>query len=180
MWRLYRLFCAAKKSLKFLFKGWFGRRSAKPLFHKDHVQRYSLILFIIVFCTGCYSINDFNFSAVKEINNKVDSSDGISSMEAEFIAQKFVYEHSIHHRLYSMTPYRVRLKKEPDAQGRFVYFANPKKDLITYVGKKRWEVQFRDREGSWFWGFYPVIPFYVDIDSDTGEVVAHGLMKENR
>lgn len=128
-------------------------------------------------CGGCCSAHLYPMRAVMVAAENVDATDGIDASEAVVLAQNLIYSKALHDRLYNLDPIRVQLKQIPDADGDMVYSVDALNYQATYQGKQYWEVQFRDKEGSLFWGWYPLYPFFVEINAADGSVVDWGLRK---
>lgn len=141
-------------------------------------HRVVMVLILPFLMCGCFSSSRvYPMGAVKAAAGRVDTSDGVDAFEATLLAQNFIYSKTLHHRLYSLDPIRIQLREIPDANDDMIYEVDKDTFEATYRGDRYWEIQFRDREGSLFWGFYPLFPFFVEVNASDGRIIHWGLRK---
>ena len=107
----------------------------------------------------------------------VKKEDGISEKESVILAKKFIISKGMASRLYSLEPIAVHQRVLWNKNGEKIEFdVFPDKNFALDL-ERRYEVLFKDKEGSLLAGAYPVIPFYVDVDEKTGAILEWGLKK---
>ena len=136
--------------------------------------RQLLFLFLIFGIVGCALSEKTSYHAIREKAARVDLTDGVSDYEAVALAQNFIVSRGLADRLYSLKPLSVEQKTFWVSEEGRVEFAVPPENFDQPL-QKYWMVLFRDKEGSQFFGAYPVIPFYVKVDAVNGEVIRWGL-----
>lgn len=134
------------------------------------------IIVLALLLAGCTFAN-LSYHEIREEKAKVDASDGISRYEATILAQDFIITKGLAERLYTLKPFDVQKKMFALKGEEEIELTSVGKDFLLPV-KKTWDVLFRDREGSQFFGHYPVIPFYVTVNRDNGQIEAWGLKRE--
>ncbi len=158
----------------------FMRLILRPRLWRDSVSTLSIVegLIFLVFCifvSGC----THSFPRYRDIMQSaamVNKSDGIDEKEAVLLAQNMIVKKGLTDRLFSLKPYRVQKKVTWNKNGEIIEFVRPPEDF-AYELQETWVVQFRDREGSFFHGLYPIMPFYVNVDAKNGDILKWGLLK---
>jgi hypothetical protein len=142
------------------------------------MRKKSLFFFlgVCVFAIhGCTTDTSLSYQRIRRSMVFVERSDGISEAEAGIIAQNLIINKGLADRLYGLKPIGFEKQEIWTQNGEVVEFAIHPKDPRGYEIKRRWLVLFRDKEGSLLLGAYPVIPFCVEIDANTGIVEGWGL-----
>lgn len=131
----------------------------------------SVSLGLLLCCTGCASLSH------QDVHNAarwVNRTDGITQAEAVVLAQQFILDKGLADQLYTLKPFRVQHKHVWMRDGKQVEMVEVSTDFVPKV-KSFWVVLFRNRQGSLFWGAYPVMPFYVTIGAHYGDVQDWGV-----
>ncbi|MCA9409123.1 MAG: hypothetical protein KC733_10565 [Candidatus Omnitrophica bacterium] len=132
---------------------------------------------MIFLFNGC-AYKSINYQAIRQLSAKINAVDGIDANEAILLAQNHIINKGMGDRLYSLKPINVKYAEKWFKDGIEVEFAIAPRDRTGITVERWWEILFRDREGSQLWGIYPVIPFYVHVDADTGVIKGWGLKRE--
>lgn len=137
------------------------------------IPRLLQFVVLLLICCGCAGVVSFH-----EIHTKADKVkliDGVQEDEADLLAQKFILSKGLEDRLYSLNPYQRELEIFRIDDGVKKEFAVEPWAKPSFKVYEHWMVYFRDKEGSWLAGLYPVRPFVVEINAKTGEIVKWGL-----
>ena len=134
-------------------------------------------LAILIF-GGCTHQLHKTYRQIMQDAAMVNTSDGVTKEEAVLLAQNAVVKKALGSRLHSLKPYKIEKKVVwRRDNGDPVEFIVPPKNFAHEL-EETWRVLFKDRRGSFAGGFYPILPFYVDIDAKTGETLKWGLLRE--
>ena len=136
-----------------------------------------LILFGILF-VGCAPFGTVSYLEIRRAAFRIDRSNGIDQQEAIILAQKAIIDKGLGDRLYSLKPIGLEKKIVWNKDGKEILIVDPPSETFQFDLKKTWIVLFRDRKGSQLWGLYPVIPFYVEVNLETGDIERWGLKKD--
>lgn len=129
--------------------------------------------FIILFAVlGCAPVLDH--ATIKELAETVTTDDGIDRVEAILIAQDFIIQRSLYDRLVSIDPYREEKRSVWYSHGKPKIYAVPPQDRTGVELKRTWTLLFKDRRHTVL-RFFPVVPFHVVVDADTGKVLNWGM-----
>lgn len=141
--------------------------------HKSNIF-FSLIISmtLAVFLSGCTPLLDH--STIKELALDVETDDGIDRVEAILIAQEFILSRGIYDRLINLEPYRLERRSTWYRNGQPRVYAVLPKDQTGLELKRTWTLLFKDKRHTVLW-FFPVAPFHVVIDQDTGEILNWGM-----
>ncbi|MBZ0166130.1 MAG: hypothetical protein K8I00_04925 [Candidatus Omnitrophica bacterium] len=104
----------------------------------------------------------------------VNVEDGVDRVEAILLAQDFIIRQSLYDRLGSLDPYRMERRSTWYRNGQPRVYAVLPKDQSGLVLRRTWTLLFKDRRHTLL-GIFPVAPFHVVIDQDSGEVLNWGM-----
>ena len=136
-----------------------------------------LIFILLIFLQGCGST--FSYHDIHEAAKvMVDTSDGVNEDEAILLALRNILNKGLADRLYNLEPYKIYRKYVWIRDGKRIVFMRPPSSTFQFPVQDTWVVLFKDKENTFFFGIYPVIPFYTEVDAGTGEIVEWGLKKE--
>ena len=138
---------------------------------------FNSVFFVVIgiALSGCGSV--VSYHQIRQAALAVNANDGIDKQEAVILAKNFIINKGLDGRLHSLKPLDVKERTTWDKDGETIEFVTDPPE--TFQGKinKSWMVFFRDKEGSFLKGLYPIMPFYVEIDRRTGEILGWGLKK---
>ena len=138
-----------------------------------------ILLYLIFGFSGCATFEDVSYRSVKNKMDLLDLSNGVNDQEAIVLAQHFIISKGMGDRLYTLKPISAEKKNVwQSLEGRVEFYIPPGDDFQGEV-QQYWMVLFRDKEGSQFFGHYPVIPFYVKVDAKSGEIIRWGLKTDD-
>lgn len=142
--------------------------------------RRSFCFLLCVTLTSCAPFRYASFSHQDILISAahINISDGIDQDEAILLALRLILQKGLADRLYSLEPFKIDKKMIWNKDGEEVLLEEPVSVYFQFPVRTVWTVYFRDKKGSWFWGLYPVIPFIVEIDKDTGEILKWELKKK--
>ncbi|MFT5169854.1 MAG: hypothetical protein ACI9E5_000397 [Candidatus Omnitrophota bacterium] len=129
---------------------------------------------LIILMVGCAGPMH-SYHTVRESFKTVDLSDGVDRGEAVWVSLNTILDKGLGDRLYGLKPLSVKKYYIWDADGEIVELQGPPSAGFKYDVQQKWVVLFKDKENTYFFGLYPVIPFYVELDALTGEVLGWGL-----
>jgi len=133
-------------------------------------------LFVLfLYLSGCATFESVSYQDVRQKSQKINAEDGISREEAIVLAQHVIINKGLGDRLYTLKPFDVDHDVVYSKNGHKFRFVILPENLLAYSKSSTWKVLFRDREGSQMWGMYPVIPFYVEVNGESGEILRWGL-----
>ena len=138
-------------------------------------MRYLIILVCLVFI-GCAP--KVSYKDIYNAYERVDFSDGINRNEAILVAQKEIIKRGLGDRVFSFKPIDVEHQYVWETKGEKIYLQGPPSDGFEFEVDEKWLVLFKDKENTYFFGAYPPIPMYVEIDAKTGDVLHVGLKKD--
>ncbi len=139
-----------------------------------------IILFYITFLfIGCTTFEDVSYRSIKNKIAFLDLSNGVNDQEAIVLAQNFIISKGMGDRLYTLKPISAEKKNVWQSPEGWVEFYIPPGDDFQEEVQQYWMVLFRDKEGSQFFGHYPVIPFYVKVDAKSGDIIRWGLKTDD-
>lgn len=130
----------------------------------------------VVLLTGCMATPQKNYRQIMQDAAMVNRQDGVSQEEAILLAQNMIVKRGRADQLYSLKPFKVHKRLVWDKGDEEIEFVIPPREF-AHALEESWRVLFKDRQGSFFHGLYPIMPFYVDIDAKSGEVLRWGLLK---
>lgn len=122
--------------------------------------------------TGCSPVLDH--ASIKDLARTVNVDDGVDRVEAILLAQNFIIRQSLYDRLCSLDPYRMERRSTWYRNGQPRVYAVLPKDQSGLVLRRTWTLLFKDRRHTLL-GIFPVAPFHVVIDQDSGEVLNWGM-----
>lgn len=137
-------------------------------------MRKVILAVLLAMMAGCTPT--LSHTQIKEIKSSVVTSDGIDKVEATIIAQNFLLEQQFYKRLSSIEPYRVTKQTTWYKEGEDIEYAVAPHDRTGVTIEQRWILLFKDKKNS-FLEYFPVTPFRVVIDAETGRIVTWGLDK---
>jgi len=108
----------------------------------------------------------------------VDVSDGVNEDEAILLSLRNILNKGLEDRLYNLQPHKIYKKHILIRDGERIVFVRPPSSTFHGATQSMWVVLFKDRENTYLWGLYPVIPFYTEVDAKTGAIVDWGLKKD--
>lgn len=136
------------------------------------MKRFLLIILCAALTGGCTPVLDH--STIKELAKDVRIADGVDRVEAILIAQDFIIRRSLYDRLVSLDPYRLERRSTWYRNGQPRVYAVLPRDQTGLELKKTWTLLFKDKRHTLL-GIFPVSPFHVVIDEETGEVLNWGM-----
>ncbi|MCA9402587.1 MAG: hypothetical protein KC897_02290 [Candidatus Omnitrophica bacterium] len=136
------------------------------------MKRLILIIISAVLLGGCTPVLDH--ATIKELAEDVRTDDGVDRVEAILLAQEFILNQSLYDRLVSMDPYRAERRSTWYRNGQPRVYAVLPKDQTGLELRRTWTLLFKDKRHT-FLGIFPVVPFHVVIDQDTGQVLNWGM-----
>ncbi len=143
--------------------------------YRHQIKFFGLFFLLIVVFFGCSS--PLSYHAIRQSFLKVDRLDGISREEAVILAQYHIISKGLGSRLYSLEPFDIEEKNIWEKNGEIIEFiVDPPEDFSQKI-QRSWIVLFKDKQGSLLNGYYPVEPFYVEIDRKSGEIFGWGIKK---
>ncbi len=142
-----------------------------------YIYRMGAVILVLSLLGGC-SYPSISYRKIERNMVKVNFANGINKLEAPILAQNFILYRGMGDRLYTLKPIGQKQFVRWFKEGEEIEFAIPPQDTTGYDVEITWEVYFRDREGSFFWGRYPVMPFYVELDAQSGKVLSWGLKRD--
>ncbi len=134
-----------------------------------------ILLSVIFFSTGCATFEDVSYRSIKNKMALVELSNGVNDQEAIVLAQNCIISKGLGDRLYTLKPLSAEKKNVWKSPEGMVEFYIPPGDDFQGEVEQYWMVLFRDKKGSQLFGHYPVIPFYVKVDANSGEILQWGL-----
>ena len=137
-----------------------------------------LLFFILLGFLGCATSTQ-NYSEIWSRVKSIDVSDGVEKQEAVLIALRHAINKGYIDRLYDFNPIKVEKRYLWYKGDEIIYLIGPPTKGFQFQIEERWKVFFKDREHTYLFGAYPVVPFYVEINGKTGDVLNWGLDKRN-
>jgi len=134
-----------------------------------------VLLFCLMVIIGCASQPSYQRIILR--STQVDYADGVDEYEAIILAQKHLIDKSLVDRLHSIEPFEVKRRTFMIKDGNEEDFIIAPENPTIFEVHETWLVLFRDRENSLLFGLYPVIPFYVELDADVGDIIRWGLKR---
>lgn len=136
------------------------------------MRRFFLTLMCAVLWSGCAPVLDH--TTIKDLARDVRIDDGVDRVEAILLAQQFILNRSLYDRLISLDPYRIERRSTWYRDGRPHVYAVLPKDQTGLELRRTWTLLFKDKRHT-FLGLFPVVPFHVVLDQDTGEILNWGM-----
>ena len=136
------------------------------------MKRLILTLACAALLGGCTPVLDH--ATIKELAEDVRTDDGVDRVEAILLAQEFILNQSLYDRLVSLDPYRTERRSTWYRNGQPRVYAVLPKDQTGLELRRTWTLLFKDKRHT-FLGIFPVVPFHVVIDQDTGQVLNWGM-----
>ena len=147
---------------------------------RNNILKIHVFLFLVVFITGCASFENVRYQDVFQNYKNVESNNGISTDEAITIAQYYLIKKGLDDRVYTLKPIGIEKWIQWEKDGAYIRLMDPPSPTFEHPLIYSWIVLFRDTKGSQFWGHYPVIPLYVEVDMRTGEVRSWGEYNDKK
>ncbi len=135
-------------------------------------MRLPLILLLSCLLCGCTPLLDH--ATIKELAGNVSTEDGVDRVEAILLAQDFILRRGLYDRLRSLEPYRMERRSTWYRDGQPRVYAVLPKDQTGLELKRTWTLLFKDKRHT-FLGLFPVVPFHVVVDQDSGEILNWGI-----
>lgn len=133
---------------------------------------WSVLLVIVL--AGCTSA-PVSYHSIREQAKAIQTLDGINEEEATILAQNHIVTKGLADRLHHLKPIAVNKKAIWHKDGEDIEFVKIPSDTFQPEIDRFWEVLFKDRRGSQLLGLYPVKPFFVNVDSQSGEILDWGV-----
>ena len=135
-----------------------------------HFRFLSVLCLMILL--GCATT--VNYQQIRDVAHNVNAEDGIDSAEAIVLAQDFLLKKGLYDQLVSIKPYRIWKEIIWEKDGEEVLLVREPAEDFQFAVKQTWILYWKDKRNSIF-DIFPVIPFYVELDAETGIINKWGL-----
>ncbi len=110
----------------------------------------------------------------------VDRSDGISRDEAVSLAQEYMVAQGKDKQVKSLTPFEVEEAQYLCTLNELSCYADSFNvpEAVNSRKVKSWRVAFKSLEGAAPFGILTLLPYYVVVSSETGNVLTEGMIEK--
>lgn len=129
---------------------------------------FSILISVLLLSSCAYP--KVSHHLIRESAKTVNVSDGVQEYEAILLAQMHIINKGIGDRLYTLKPFKTKKIYYWMNHGKRIDFVTPPANSFDHPVYQDWEIYFRERNGSFFFGHYPVMPLVVVVNALDGSI----------